>query len=60
MTQHQIDQLDLIQWNEAVNYAVTRLRMQSMVDTTPKPGETIHYNQPKGFDHDPNFISQVN
>ena len=60
MTQLQIDQLDFIQWNEAVNYATTMLRMRSMADTTqPKGDGIITWKQKPGFDHDPNFVSRV-
>ena len=59
MTQPIIDQLDFIQWNEAVNYAVTRIRMMSMTDTE-KTKETITWDQDPGFDHDPLFVSKVN
>ena len=59
MTQLQIDQLDFIEWNEAVNYATTMIRMRSMADMSQKPDETITWKQDPGFDHDPNFVSKV-
>lgn len=59
MTKLQIDHLDFIEWNEAVNYAVTMLRMRSMTGTE-KSKDTITWDQEPGFDHDPNFVSKVN
>lgn len=60
MTKPQIEEMEYIEWNEAVNYATTMIRMRSMADTNQsKGGETIHYNQEPGYDHDPNFVSRV-
>ena len=58
-----IQAMDYIEWNEAVNYSATMVRMRSMTTTEKGKGtgnETIHYNQPKDYDYDPKFYSKVN
>ena len=49
-----------IEYHEALNYALTTYRIRGMMGEEQKtPGETIHYDQPKGYDHDPKFYSKV-
>jgi len=61
LSKPEIQAMDFIEWNEAVNYATVRVQMLNMTTTKGNDGKNkIHYNQPPGFDHDPNFVSQVN
>jgi len=61
LTKTQIQQLGLIEYEEAFNYSVITYKLRSMASTKKEPGgnETITFEQPPDYDIDPNFISDV-
>ena len=62
LSKAEIYELDLVAYEEALNYALItyRLRMATQFDPkAAKNGETIFFEQPLGFDRDPTFVSKV-
>ena len=62
MTQKEIDELDQIEYNEAINYATTTYKLRSMGTTEKTNSEGDHhtFEQPDDYDIDPKFISNIN
>ena len=60
MSKLEIDELGLIEYEEAFNYATITYKIRSMASTKkPEPKGTITFDQPPNFGIDPNFVSNV-
>ena len=61
LTKKEIAEMGYIEYNEAVNYATATYKLRSMaISEKKKPsGPTYNFDQPKDFDIDPNFVSNV-
>ena len=55
----EIEQMGMIEYHEAINYVVTKFRLQNLYPTEKKQKNKIYFNQPADYDHDPTFISKV-
>ncbi len=62
LSKPEIDELGLIEYEEAFNYATITYKIRSMASTEnkkPEPKGTITFDQPPNFGKDPNFVSDV-
>ena len=55
----EIEQMDMIEYHESINYVVTKFRLQTFDSGKKKSKGTIHFKQDEDYDHDPTFYSQV-
>jgi hypothetical protein len=61
LSKPEIDELGIIEYEEAFNYATITYKIRSMASTEnkkPKDGN-INFDQPPGFGIDPKFVSDV-
>ena len=62
MSKFEIDELDLIEYDEAFNYSVNTYRLRTMgtIEKKNSGGDHHTFEQPADFDIDPKFVSNPN